>query len=107
MKTSEEYQEEIKREIAESSIVLFAKGTKDGPRCGFSAQVIKILNSYQQDFSVINLLEDFSKKEELKKFSNWPTIPQLYVNQKFIGGCDIVSELHEAHELAEILSANT
>jgi len=104
MKTEKDYQSEIKQEIKDNPVLLFAKGTKESPRCGFSAQIIKILNSYSKEFVVINVLEDFHKKEQLKKFSNWPTIPQLYVNEEFIGGCDIVSELHENNELAEILS---
>lgn len=95
--------EEIKQEINNNSIILFAKGTKEQPRCGFSSMTIQILNSYGVDFKVVDVLADMEKKEALKEFSEWPTIPQLYVNKEFIGGCDITRELHETGQLKAIL----
>ncbi len=98
------YLDEIKKEIAENPVLLYAKGNKEQPRCGFSAATIEILNSYNIDFSVINVLADLNKKEALKEFSQWPTIPQLYVKGELIGGCDLTKELHESGELKDILA---
>lgn len=98
------YLDEIKKEIAENPVLLYAKGNKEQPRCGFSAATIKILNSYNIDFSVINILADFDKKEALKEFSQWPTFPQLYIKGELIGGCDLTKELHESGELKDILA---
>jgi len=98
------YLDEIKKEIAENSVLLYAKGTKEQPRCGFSVTTIEILNSYNIDFSVINVLTDFDKKEALKEFSQWPTFPQLYIKGELIGGCDLTKELHESGELKNILA---
>lgn len=79
------------------------KGEKDAPACGFSAQVIHILNQYGIDYTTFNVLEDWDVREGIKEFSNWPTIPQLYVGSKFIGGCDIAMELDRKGELEAIL----
>src|SRR5678809_1360247 len=85
--------------------VLFMKGTKAMPQCGFSMQVAQILQHLGVEFKDINVLEDMSIREGVKAYSNWPTIPQLYVKGKFIGGCDIVREMFQAGELQELLSA--
>ncbi len=98
------YLDEIKKEISENPVLLYAKGTKEQPRCGFSAATIEILNSYNIDFSVINVMADLNKKEALKEFSQWPTIPQLYVKGELIGGCDLTKEMHESGELKNILA---
>ncbi len=87
-------------EILENNkIVLFMKGTKNLPQCGFSAQVVQILQFNKIDFLDVNVFEVKDLREGIKKFSNWPTIPQLYVNGKFVGGADIVKDLHQAEEL--------
>jgi monothiol glutaredoxin len=96
-------QERIKKEITDNKIFLFMKGTKDEPMCGFSAQVINILNSYGIEYKTLNVLDDWDIREGIKEFSKWPTIPQLYVNGKLIGGCDITTELHRKGELAAAL----
>ena len=91
--------EEIKNEIESNPIVLYMKGTKEMPMCGFSSTVVKVLSMYDITFKDINILEDPNIRLELSKYSNWPTIPQLFVDGKFIGGCDIAVELHNNGEL--------
>lgn len=93
--------------IAEHNIVLFMKGTAVFPQCGFSGQVVQVLQSLGVDFHVINVLEDDEIREGIKVFSNWPTIPQLYVNGELIGGCDIVVEMFNAGELQTLLESVT
>jgi len=95
--------ETIRKDIESNPVLLFMKGTPDQPMCGFSAQVVKILSSYGVPFESVNVLENFDVREGIKEYSNWPTIPQLYVKGKFIGGCDITTELHRKGELAGIL----
>ncbi|MGB3022176.1 MAG: Grx4 family monothiol glutaredoxin [Methyloceanibacter sp.] len=92
------------QQIAANDVVLFMKGTKDMPQCGFSMQVTQILNHLGVDFKDINVLDDISVRDGVKVYSNWPTIPQLYVKGEFIGGCDIVREMFQAGELQELLS---
>ena len=92
------------QQIAANDVVLFMKGTKDMPQCGFSMQVTQILNHLGVDFKDINVLDDMSVRDGVKVYSNWPTIPQLYVKGEFIGGCDIVREMFQAGELQELLS---
>ena len=91
--------------IAAKPVVLFMKGTKDAPQCGFSAQVLQILNSYGADYDTHDVLADYDLREGIKKFSNWPTIPQLYIHGKFIGGCDITMEMHKKGQLAAVLES--
>jgi monothiol glutaredoxin len=93
----------IKNEIAENDVVLFMKGTKDSPLCGFSATVVMILRKMEVPFRDINVLTDMSLREDLKIFSDWPTIPQLYIKGEFIGGCDIVKEMYANNDLALLL----
>ncbi len=95
--------EKIKADLSSHPIVVYMKGTKEEPMCGFSAQVVQILKGYGVDFKTINILEDWDLREGIKAFSSWPTIPQVYVKGKFIGGCDITSELHRKGELEAIL----
>ena len=97
--------EAIKSTIDANDVVLFMKGTAKFPQCGFSAQVAQILNHLGVDFKDINVLENMSVRDGIKAYSNWPTIPQLYVKGEFIGGCDIVREMFQAGELQELLSA--
>jgi len=98
-------QDWIGKQIAGNDVVLFMKGTKTMPQCGFSMQVAQILNHLGVEFKDINVLEDMSVRDGIKAYSNWPTIPQLYVKGEFIGGCDIVREMFQAGELQELLNA--
>ena len=95
--------EEIKKTIEENKVVLYMKGTKDFPQCGFSATVVQILKNLNVNFVDINVLTNPEIREGIKEFSDWPTIPQLYVDGEFVGGCDIVKEMFQAQELQELL----
>ena len=97
--------ENIKNEIKSNDVVLFMKGTPVFPMCGFSAAVVKVLSELGINFNSVNVLESDEMREGIKKFSNWPTIPQLYVKEEFIGGCDIVKEMYETGELLELFSS--
>ena len=101
-----ELKEKIIQEINENNVILFMKGSKEMPMCGFSATVVKILNLYNIDFKTINVLDDPNIRIELSNHSNWPTIPQLFVNGELIGGCDIALELHNSGELKNIFDKN-
>jgi monothiol glutaredoxin len=103
---TESIQEKIDNLVHEHRVVLFMKGTPDFPQCGFSQRVASILGSYGVDFIAVNVLLDPAIREGIKVYSDWPTIPQLYINGEFIGGCDIVSEMHASGELRELLSAD-
>ena len=96
--------EEAKETIKKNDIVLFMKGTKDMPGCGFSAHIVQILNNLNVQYIDIDVLNDVNFKEDMKKFTNWPTFPQLYVKGEFIGGIDIVKEMFETGELLELLN---
>jgi monothiol glutaredoxin len=98
-------QETIHADIKANPVILFMKGNKQMPMCGFSAQVVQILGSYDIGFEARNVLEDDALRQGIKEFSNWPTIPQLYVSGEFIGGCDIIVQLHESGELEGVLAA--
>ncbi len=95
----------IKSTIESQRIVLFMKGTKNFPQCGFSHRVVEILKKHGVAFADVNVLTDPAVREGIKEYSNWATIPQLYVEGKFIGGCDIVTELYESGELSGLLAA--
>ena len=95
--------EKIIRQIKENKIILFMKGTKQMPMCGFSSTVVKLLNYYDVDFLAVNVLEDPNIRIELSNYSDWPTIPQLFVNGELLGGCDIALEMHNTGSLAEAL----
>lgn len=101
----ENVKSKIESSINGNKVMLYMKGEKAEPMCGFSAQVVHILNSYGVEFNSENVLSDWDLREGVKEYSSWPTIPQLYVNGKFIGGCDIVMELHRKGELEPILKA--
>lgn len=90
--------------IKNNKVVLFMKGKKEAPMCGFSANVVRILNYLKVSFVDINVLENEELRQAIKEFSDWPTIPQLYINGEFIGGSDIVEEIHKNGELAELLA---
>jgi monothiol glutaredoxin len=97
--------ENIKNEIKSNDVVLFMKGTPAFPMCGFSAAVVQVLSDLSIKFSSVNVLDSDEMREGIKKFSNWPTIPQLYVKEEFVGGCDIVKEMHETGELMELFKS--
>ena len=90
--------------IDDNDVVLFMKGTKHFPQCGFSATVVEVLRRSGSDFQDVNVLEDPAIRQGIKEFTNWPTIPQLYVRGKFVGGCDIVREMYESGELDAVLN---
>jgi monothiol glutaredoxin len=94
----------IQSEIDSSPVMLFMKGTPMFPQCGFSARVIQILKHTGVPFKTINVLEDPEIREGIKVFSNWPTIPQLYVKGEFIGGCDIITEMYQSGELETLMA---
>ena len=93
----------IKNEIENNEICLFMKGTPDAPQCGFSMAVSNILKILEVKFKGVNVLENQNLREGIKSYSDWPTIPQLYVKNEFIGGCDIIKEMYETGELAKLL----
>ena len=96
--------EQIVNDINDNAIILFMKGTKEMPMCGFSSTVVKVLSMYDINYKDVNILEDPNIRIKLSEHSNWPTIPQLFVKGELIGGCDIVVELHNSNELEKILS---
>ena len=97
-------QDEIKKVVTENRVVLFMKGNKQFPQCGFSSRAVQILQAAGcTDFVTVNVLEDEAVRQGIKEYANWPTIPQLYVNGEFLGGSDIMMEMFEAGELQEVL----
>jgi monothiol glutaredoxin len=93
----------IKEAIAENDVLLFMKGTPDAPRCGFSARTVAALEALGKPFAAVDILPDPRIRQELSAISNWPTIPQLFVRGELVGGCDIVTEMYETGELADVL----
>ena len=102
----EELKKKIDEIVSKDKVVLFMKGTPDFPQCGFSANVIGILNYFGVKFSSINVLEDNEIREGIKEFSDWPTIPQIYIKKEFVGGCDILREMAETGEIIKLLEKN-
>jgi len=93
----------IQNHIDNNEVCLFMKGTPDAPQCGFSMAVSNMLKILEVNFQGVNVLEDQNVREGIKTFSDWPTIPQLYIKKEFVGGCDIVKEMYESGELAKLL----
>ena len=93
----------IEQKINSSKVFLFMKGTPEDPQCGFSAQIVSILAELEIEFKSFDVLSDENIRQGIKEYANWPTIPQLYINGKFIGGCDIVRELAASGELVELI----
>ena len=93
----------INNEIKSNEVCLFMKGTPDAPQCGFSMAVINMLKLLEVNFKGVNVLEDEKLRQGIKEFSDWPTIPQLYIKKEFVGGCDIVKEMYENGELKKVL----
>lgn len=98
-----EVKEKIERQVAENHVILYMKGSREMPQCGFSAQVVNILNSYGVEYETVDVLADQEIRQGIKDYSDWPTLPQLYVNGGFVGGCDICTEMHSNGELAQLL----
>lgn len=94
---------QIENDIKNNKVVIFMKGTADAPMCGFSARSVQILQSYKVPIKDYNVLASEEIRQGIKEMTNWPTIPQIFVNGEFIGGCDIVTEMHENGELATLL----
>jgi monothiol glutaredoxin len=99
----EQLRKRIEETIGSNKIVLFMKGTKSFPQCGFSAQVVEVMRRVNADFHAVNILADADLRQGMKEFSSWPTFPQLYVGGRFIGGCDIVRDMYTAGELQPIV----
>jgi|SRR5271170_3469398 len=97
-------QERIKTELNSGPVVLFMKGTPDFPQCGFSAQTVAALRAVGADFKSVNIFEEPELREALKRHSNWPTYPQLYVKGELIGGCDIALEMYQSGELKKLMT---
>ena len=96
----------IQNNIDNNDVCLFMKGTPDAPQCGFSMTVTNILKILEVNFQGVNVLEDQNLREGIKVFSDWPTIPQLYIKKEFVGGCDIVKEMYENGEIKKIFDDN-
>jgi monothiol glutaredoxin len=101
--TTNPLRDQIQEAIDENPVILFMKGTPDQPMCGFSARTVAILQSVGQPFAAVNVLPDPRIRQELSTLSNWPTIPQLFVDGQLVGGCDIVTEMYESGELHQAL----
>ena len=104
--TNVEIRNFLEQAIAENEVMLFMKGTPDAPRCGFSMRTSAALNALGVRYAAMDVLPDPRIREELASISDWPTIPQLFVHGKLVGGCDIVTEMYESGELAEVLGAS-
>lgn len=98
-------QEQIKQTVTDNEIVLFMKGNANFPQCGFSGKTVQILQALDAQFVTVDVLSNEAIRQGIKEYSDWPTIPQLYVKGEFIGGCDIVTEMYESGELKTALSA--
>ncbi len=102
---SRDVHKEIDDLVKNKRVVLFMKGSKMMPQCGFSALAVNLLSQYTHEFETVNVLQDWEVRQAIKDYSNWPTIPQLYVDGQFVGGSDILRELHEAGELETLLTS--
>ena len=99
----QQIKDQIENEISNNEVCLFMKGTPDAPQCGFSMAVSNMLKILEINFKSVNVLENEKIRQGIKEFSEWPTIPQLYIKKEFVGGCDIVKEMYESGELKKIL----
>jgi monothiol glutaredoxin len=101
----DDVQNKIDQKVKNNKVMLFMKGSPQAPMCGFSAHTVEILQSYGYPFETADVLADPAVREGIKRYSNWPTIPQVFIGGKFVGGCDIVHELHERGELEPMLKS--
>lgn len=95
--------ERIEQDLKNHPVMLYMKGTKDTPMCGFSARAVEILKSHNVDFATFNILEDEGMRQGLKDYADWPTFPMLFIKGEFVGGCDIMTEMHQSGDLAGLL----
>jgi monothiol glutaredoxin len=102
---SEDVLSKIEQQVKNNKVMLYMKGNPNAPQCGFSAHTVEILRSYGIPFETADVLADPAIRDGVKRYSNWPTIPQVFIGGKFVGGCDIVTELHERGELEPILKS--
>ncbi|MCG8562277.1 MAG: Grx4 family monothiol glutaredoxin [Hyphomicrobiales bacterium] len=102
--SEQQVQDWIRNQVGSNDVVLFMKGTRQFPQCGFSGQVVQMLDYLGVDYAEVNVLDDIAIREGIKAYTNWPTIPQLYVKGEFAGGCDIIREMFQAGELQSLLS---
>jgi monothiol glutaredoxin len=103
---SDDAKKQIQEIIDANRVVLFMKGTKTFPQCGFSARAVELLKKCGTDFKDVNVLADPNVRQGIKDFSNWPTIPQVYIDQKFVGGSDILTEMYQSGELQKLLASS-
>ena len=103
---SEDVQSRIDALVKQHPVLVFMKGDRDFPQCGFSAQVVRILDSMLPEYTTVDVLQDQTIREGIKEYSSWPTIPQLYLGGEFQGGCDIIIEMYQSGELQQKLSAS-
>ena len=101
----QQIKDQIENEISNNEVCLFMKGTPDAPQCGFSMAVSNMLKILEVNFKGVNVLENQNIREGIKIYSDWPTIPQLYIKQEFVGGCDIIKEMYENGELSKLLES--
>ncbi len=99
-------QDQIKEQVSSNKVMLYMKGTPQFPQCGFSGQAVQVLQACGADFASFDVLSDESVRQGIKEFANWPTIPQLYINGEFVGGCDIIIEMYQSGELQKMLSGS-
>ena len=104
MSLNETLRQKISDLVAQSRVVLFMKGTRHMPQCGFSAQVVKILDELQPSYETVDVLASTEIRDGIKQYSEWPTIPQLYIDGQFVGGCDIVRAMHASGELQQLIN---
>ncbi len=107
MAENQDIQEQIRQAVEKTPVLLFMKGTPQMPQCGFSAHVIELLNSYGVPYESVDVLAEPALRQGVKEFADWPTVPQLYIGGEFVGGCDIVSEMHAQGELEPLLREAT
>ena len=98
-------QEKIKQQVTGNGIILYMKGTPQAPQCGFSCKSVQLLQACGAEFASVNVLADPEIRDGIKQFSNWPTIPQLYIKGEFIGGCDIITDLYQKGELQKLVAS--
>ena len=103
MPLSDKTKQRIESLIGSDKVVVFMKGNRGAPQCGFSAQVVQMLDAFLPAYTTVDVLQDPEVRQGIKEFTNWPTIPQIYVNGEFVGGCDIVIELYQSGELEGLL----
>jgi monothiol glutaredoxin len=106
MGLSDSTKKRIEGLIGSDRVVVFMKGSRRAPQCGFSAQVVQILDAHLPSYATFDVLQDPEVRQGIKEFTNWPTIPQVYVNGEFVGGCDILTELYQSGELETVLAGS-